>query len=48
MQLVQITRFIAYRIAQNCLNCWKSFSGRRAPIPWPNGPLPLMMMGLQS
>ena len=39
MQLVQITRFIASRIAQNCLNCWKSFSGRGAPILRPNGPL---------
>jgi hypothetical protein len=36
MQLVQITRFIASRIAQNC---WKSFSGRGAPISRPNGPL---------
>ena len=39
MQLVQITRFIASRIAQNCLNCWKSFLGRGAPILRPNGPL---------
>ena len=30
MQLVQITRFIASRIAQNC---WKSFSGREPPYP---------------
>ena len=42
MQLVQITRFIASRIAQNC---WISFSGRGAPIPRPNGPLLLMLMG---
>jgi hypothetical protein len=38
MQLVQITRFIASRIAQNCLNCWKLFSGWRAPIPRTKGP----------
>jgi hypothetical protein len=28
---VQITRFIASRIAQNCLNYWKSFLGRGGP-----------------
>jgi hypothetical protein len=28
---VQITRFIASRIAQNCLNYWKSFSGQGGP-----------------
>jgi hypothetical protein len=36
------------RIAQNCLNCWKSFSGKVAAIPQPNGPLLLMMMGRTS
>jgi hypothetical protein len=42
--LASCTRFIASRIAQNCLNCWKSFLGRRAPIPRPNGPLFFLMM----